>query len=708
MDNHNSIKPIVLLLILFVGFVRFVSAQQLSTELHGKLSDLDKQNLHKADDLYLKGRKIEEEIQPASNEVKKSQLKLLEAANCYQNANSARQKIYDNNIKSFWKKYTGEKRLLDFAKKVELASADSFKKASQIRSTAEKERKLANRIALLSKAEKLEGKSLVMMQKVLYTYLNWPAEYDNGWLLTDDEKMPNEVKKAPKEPINTKTNLQAKTDNAVTAKKDSVVKKDTTVKISGATRPKPTMIIMKPRTTPIALNDKSGKPVSKDTTTKVSPAPSANPVSSISTADKPKTKDTISKLNAGSVTKTPIVPVSSPVVPVNKEKTVKDTSLKQQTIPAAKPLSQPAVKPPKVDKVEINTAKDTISKKTAISSNIKKAKTGEVLVGNDSSLYGKIKIKEDQIDKFNEFLKKKYPSKMEDYVINFQELDYSDVNALREAWYRYQFGLQSPDTTAMYAAFLDSVSKEQQELLASSNTKNQDVANQQLVSKGGKPVKYGSTVASNNSDKKGNKKNLVGITKSGENESQNTSVEGFIFRVQIAACRVRLDKETLKGIYNGLSPIMELHEDNWYKYAIGEFTTYKSARQLRDKSNIPGVFVIAYLNGKRIKITPAIAFKKFTVKTDITTLNPNLIQYRIQIASSKTMLSDNYLKNIYNGTVKIEVIKEDGWNKYMLLAGKTFKEANDLLKKVSVPGAFIVVYHQNKRIDVQTAIKLTP
>jgi hypothetical protein len=52
-------------------------------------------------------------------------------------------------------------------------------------------------------------------------------------------------------------------------------------------------------------------------------------------------------------------------------------------------------------------------------------------------------------------------------------------------------------------------------------------------------------------------------------------------------------------------------------------------------------------------------------------------------------------------------LKEDGWIKYYLPAGKTFTEAKNLLTQISIPGAFILAYYQNTRIEVSTATKLT-
>jgi hypothetical protein len=59
------------------------------------------------------------------------------------------------------------------------------------------------------------------------------------------------------------------------------------------------------------------------------------------------------------------------------------------------------------------------------------------------------------------------------------------------------------------------------------------------------------------------------------------------------------------SIFSGTEKINESLEDGWFKYTIGSFNTYQAARSFRNelKSKVKGIFVIAYYNGKRIKIT---------------------------------------------------------------------------------------------------------
>lgn len=193
------------------------------------------------------------------------------------------------------------------------------------------------------------------------------------------------------------------------------------------------------------------------------------------------------------------------------------------------------------------------------------------------------------------------------------------------------------------------------------------------------------------------------VTTSGVSEPLTS---GFLYKVQIAACRQELDAAALSGIYNGKERITETMEDNWYKYTIGNFTTHNEARQLRDAISIPDAFVAAYLNGKRIKLMPSRTGEWIdeSLPADI---RPELIQFRVQIAASRNELSISVLKNIYNGTAEIITAYEDNWNKYSVLAGNTLGQALEMVKNTDVPGAFIVAYYNNQKINLLSAIRIT-
>lgn len=155
-----------------------------------------------------------------------------------------------------------------------------------------------------------------------------------------------------------------------------------------------------------------------------------------------------------------------------------------------------------------------------------------------ASLYSLMHITENQIDMFNQFLKKTHPDKMESYLINFQKLPDTIIGSLHIEWRKY----------------LNS------EFAATNTLKTED----------------------------------------------------FIYKVQIAASRIKMGYQERQKIYSGNELIIESFEDKWFKYTIGSFQNYNNARKFRDelKNKIKGAFVIAYYNGIRIKITPDIVSNK--------------------------------------------------------------------------------------------------
>jgi hypothetical protein len=142
---------------------------------------------------------------------------------------------------------------------------------------------------------------------------------------------------------------------------------------------------------------------------------------------------------------------------------------------------------------------------------------------------------------------------------------------------------------------------------------------------------------------------------------------------------------------------MELNEDNWYKYAIGEFPTYADAKRLKDNLNVPGAFVIAYLNGKRIKILQS--------KVPDVSYGEN-VTFKVQIAASKTPLNENYVRNIYAGEKKVDENLEDGWYKYTINMGSALRDAKNFIEREDIPGAFITSYMGNTKVELREAIKM--
>lgn len=78
------------------------------------------------------------------------------------------------------------------------------------------------------------------------------------------------------------------------------------------------------------------------------------------------------------------------------------------------------------------------------------------------------------------------------------------------------------------------------------------------------------------------------------------------YQVQIAAHTQPLAMDYLKNIYIGAIKINEIHEDEWYKYTLGRYKTFEEAAKLLRSINVPKAFVVAYKNGKRVKLKEVI------------------------------------------------------------------------------------------------------
>jgi hypothetical protein len=698
MDNQiNFPVKKVFLFLLFLEIFHVAFTQPLTEELNSKLQSTDQKKLQKAISLYSESKTIEEEakqiLNPESTQDQEKSTKLYhkkmeESVEKYRDANSLRYKIYMDNIKKFWKQFKGEKQKLDFAKTVENSADDLYKKAIEFRFSADKSRKFEEQVSFINQAKSLEAKSLEMLQKVLYAYLSWPVEYDREWLSSNDLNLPKIHKselKEPKSVSDSKTTLKDTIKTSKNEKKESkeipvnTVKKDTvTTKL----------VESKPKTEtkePVKVPVKEEKAETKAKT------PDAQP--------KTETKE----------------PIKAPVTEVKTE---------------TKVTTKPVESKPKTE------TKEPV--KVPVESKSKVVKGEDDVAGGDSSLYGIMHVNEDQVDQFNDFLTKTYPSSFENYIIHFEKLDYSDINSLRNAWYKYLFGRVPGDTTQLLAnaeeANIDSskISKEsnannskQNQKNLSSNQKKQakenkrqlaekiEKENKQAVEKNGKENKKQTAgtiekeITSGQKDLNISKEGTVrssGLNISRYSGKSKESSKGlFTYKVQIAACRVSLDEQTLLDIYSGAEKITESFEDNWYKYTISESSTFRSARKVRDQLQIPGAFVIAYLHGKRINATPA--NKQMSGAHITPDMNPDLILFRVQIAASRRPLSGEFLKYIYNSGLPIDSIIEDGWHKYSLNVGGNYKKARILARQSAVPGAFVIAYYETIKLDLYEAIK---
>lgn len=81
-----------------------------------------------------------------------------------------------------------------------------------------------------------------------------------------------------------------------------------------------------------------------------------------------------------------------------------------------------------------------------------------------------------------------------------------------------------------------------------------------------------------------------------------------------------------------------------------------------------------------------------------------VVYYQVQIVAHTVPLNESYIRmNVYDGDMPVETLKEEGWYKYVIGRYRTFDEANQLLRKVNIPKAFVVAYKNHKRVPIREA-----
>lgn len=97
-----------------------------------------------------------------------------------------------------------------------------------------------------------------------------------------------------------------------------------------------------------------------------------------------------------------------------------------------------------------------------------------------------------------------------------------------------------------------------------------------------------------------------------ENNKIIENPKNVIYKVQILANRTPAPDIMLKHKYKGDLKINNFYEDRWYKYSIGEYSSYTEAKNCVYSSNVYDAFIIAYVAGKKVHISIAKAETKET------------------------------------------------------------------------------------------------
>jgi hypothetical protein len=202
----------------------------------------------------------------------------------------------------------------------------------------------------------------------------------------------------------------------------------------------------------------------------------------------------------------------------------------------------------------------------------------------------------------------------------------------------------------------------------------------------------------------------IGIVTDENHSTLIPSDDNVIYRVQIAANRNELSQRALSKMYYGNKNVEMINEDGWYKYSVGDFTTYDEASKFRKASGMNNAFVVAYRKGTRFSegkpeenAVEEIVTKAFS-PAGINKLPSGLI-FRIQVAACRVPLTVSQLKAIYTGNYPLEMIFEDGWYKYQFMGVRLYSDALQIIKNVTTAGVFIVAYDNGNKINLADAVK---
>ncbi|MBN1116270.1 MAG: SPOR domain-containing protein [Bacteroidales bacterium] len=171
----------------------------------------------------------------------------------------------------------------------------------------------------------------------------------------------------------------------------------------------------------------------------------------------------------------------------------------------------------------------------------------------------------------------------------------------------------------------------------------------------------------------------------------------YEFRVQVAASRNPLSQSQIKAIYSGNLTVVEIRENNYYKYQITGFKTIPEAQKVCSASNVPNAYIEAYTSYKPASLAQA-ASETMTESTNSKTLSGNDVHFAVQVAATKVRLAPVKLKAIYPDTDQLNVVFEDGWYKYQIYAGNKMDQALIILKNCGVKDAFMVAYSNGEKI----------
>jgi len=84
------------------------------------------------------------------------------------------------------------------------------------------------------------------------------------------------------------------------------------------------------------------------------------------------------------------------------------------------------------------------------------------------------------------------------------------------------------------------------------------------------------------------------------------------------------------------------------------------------------------------------------------------VEFRIQVAASRTPLTKEKVDNLCSKSYTMGVTEENGWYRYHIVAGNSYEKAKKILRECGVEKAFIVPFKNGKRVTIAEVSQSNP
>jgi hypothetical protein len=116
--------------------------------------------------------------------------------------------------------------------------------------------------------------------------------------------------------------------------------------------------------------------------------------------------------------------------------------------------------------------------------------------------------------------------------------------------------------------------------------------------------------------------------------------------------------------------------------------------------------IVALMKDPAINEPPEDVFATIDKEAKVDSMLLKEIIFKVQIAAHTMPLTNEYLKSLYNGDLKIDMIFEDDWYKYSIGRYLSFDEAEATCRECNIKKAFVVAYEAGKHISIQDALRI--